>query len=634
MTAVAEAPPRVPKYSVAKPRAAALALPERLTVSAWADKNRWLSPKTSAEPGRWNTARTPYMREPLDCIGDPGVEQITFMKPTQSGGTEMLFCGLAYAVDQDPGPALFTFPDQLLCKQVSKERIRPMFEDSPALAKHIPLEADKFTALEYIFPRMTVTLGWAGSPARLASRPVRWYFGDEIDKYPIFSGRESDPIKLARERTATFVANRKIVLASTPTTEDGYINREYLTSDQRKYYVPCPHCGLYQVLVFGYTREVEAETDEDMRVFRIKVPEGERDPEKIRSQRLAWYECDGCHGRIKDRHKTAMLAAGVWCPEGCTVNLDGEIEGDIPQTRHRGYWINALYSPWRTFSDVIAEFFDSKDSPAKLMNFINSWLAQVWHERAEEISLATVKGLAAGYEQGTVPPGCLVLVGGADVMKNTIYWTVRGWGAGRESWLIDCGVVGDMDRLEEIMIYRVFEGQDNPLQVSLGGIDSKYRGAEVRELCKKWPSRLYPVEGSSTAMAVPYLRTTTQRNARTGQIIKLGHAYWRIKTGHYKTEMMELMDGGKGLWHLYEGVDLDYLAHQVSEHRVIVQNKAGQNVGVWRKKGPGIQNHYYDCEVYALAMADIKKLFALRAVVSGNTGYSRAKAGSGWQIGR
>ena len=43
----------------------------------------------------------------------------------------------------------------------------------------------------------------------------------------------------------------KTVKVSTPTTRDGYIFREYDRSDKRKYYVPCPHCGKYQVFVFG-----------------------------------------------------------------------------------------------------------------------------------------------------------------------------------------------------------------------------------------------------------------------------------------------------------------------------------------------------------------------------------------------
>ena len=42
-----------------------------LTVSEWADRHRMLSGRASAEPGRYRTARTPYMGEIMDRLS-PG----------------------------------------------------------------------------------------------------------------------------------------------------------------------------------------------------------------------------------------------------------------------------------------------------------------------------------------------------------------------------------------------------------------------------------------------------------------------------------------------------------------------------------------------------------------------------------
>ena len=39
-----------------------------LTVSEWANAHRWLSSRASAEPGRYRTARTPYLRAIMDAI--------------------------------------------------------------------------------------------------------------------------------------------------------------------------------------------------------------------------------------------------------------------------------------------------------------------------------------------------------------------------------------------------------------------------------------------------------------------------------------------------------------------------------------------------------------------------------------
>ncbi|SFM91493.1 phage terminase large subunit family protein [Nitrosomonas communis] len=39
-----------------------------LAVSEWADRHGILSSKASAEPGRWRTSRTPYLKAIMDCL--------------------------------------------------------------------------------------------------------------------------------------------------------------------------------------------------------------------------------------------------------------------------------------------------------------------------------------------------------------------------------------------------------------------------------------------------------------------------------------------------------------------------------------------------------------------------------------
>ena len=44
------------------------AVSPRMPVSEWADQNRYLSPESSAEAGRWRTARAPYLKEILNAL--------------------------------------------------------------------------------------------------------------------------------------------------------------------------------------------------------------------------------------------------------------------------------------------------------------------------------------------------------------------------------------------------------------------------------------------------------------------------------------------------------------------------------------------------------------------------------------
>jgi phage terminase large subunit GpA-like protein len=58
-----------------------------LTVSEWADNYRVLSQRASSEPGRWRTARTPYLKEIMDCLSPSSpVQRVVFMKGSQTGG--------------------------------------------------------------------------------------------------------------------------------------------------------------------------------------------------------------------------------------------------------------------------------------------------------------------------------------------------------------------------------------------------------------------------------------------------------------------------------------------------------------------------------------------------------------------
>jgi phage terminase large subunit GpA-like protein len=70
-----------------------------LTVSEWADRYRVLSQRASSEPGRWRTARTPYLKEIMDCLSPSSpVQRVVFMKGSQVGGSE---CGnnwIAYVI--------------------------------------------------------------------------------------------------------------------------------------------------------------------------------------------------------------------------------------------------------------------------------------------------------------------------------------------------------------------------------------------------------------------------------------------------------------------------------------------------------------------------------------------------------
>jgi len=563
-------------------------LPVKMTVSEWSDQFRRLDVKTSAEPGQWATARTPYLKGIMDAFTDPYVDEITVMAASQVGKTEAMYNMLGFIIDQDPGPTLMVSPRADDAKSVSYNRVRPMIECSPVLSKYIPVNTDDITKLEYHFDRMILYFAGSNSPADLASRPIRYLFLDEVDKYPKFSGREADPIKLASERQKTFW-NKKTVKVSTPTTREGYIFREYDKSDQRRFHVPCPHCGKKQVLLFG----------------QIKWPKEESSAERIKNNRLAWYECSHCKKRIDDIHKQKMMLSGEWISE------KGE------HNRNRGFWVSSLYSPWLTWSDIASEFLKSKDYVELLMNFVNSWLAEVWEEKIEETTVDKVRNLARDYDQGVVPDEVLVLTAGVDVQKDHFYYVIRGWGYYEESWLIRADRVEYWDDIIDCLFkteYRRVSSAET-LNVYMSCIDSGFRTDEVYRFCREWPDKTKAIKGLEEITGGRFYRANKiDINSRTGAVIPGGLVLWNLNVTQYKDKINRLVTSkNPGKWHIFKNPADDYLMQFTSEHKVLIRNRTtGKAKEVWQKKKEAAANHYLDAEVYALAAADIIRALNMR----------------------
>ena len=311
--------PRIRKYpgtDYQRKALQSLMPPEDLTVSEWAEKYRMLDSKTSALPGPWRNAMTPYLVSVMDALLDYETEEIVLCKSAQLGGTEAILNALGYIIQQDPSPTLVVYPSDVLAESIAKNRIVPMVLASPSLReRYQALESKK---LELQFDGMYLSLVGSNSPSNLASKAIRFLFLDEVDKYPGASTKEADPVSLARERTKTF-QNRKIFITSTPTITTGHVWKALQGCDVEKhYFVPCPHCG--EMIEFKWAN--------------LKFPgdEGMRYADRAE---MAHYVCPVCKGLITDQHKGQMLRLGEW----------RTVKQNTAYSRRVGFWINTLYSP-------------------------------------------------------------------------------------------------------------------------------------------------------------------------------------------------------------------------------------------------------------------------------------------------
>ncbi len=220
---------------------------QQIPVAEWADSHRML-PDTAAEPGRWRTSSTPYLREIMDALstGNPS-ERVVMMKGAQTGGTETGLNWLGYIIHNAPGLVMLVQPSLDMVRRNTVTRIDPLIASSPVLRDRVatPRSRDAGNSLfRKSFPGGQLVMTGANSAIGLRSTPVRYLFLDEVDGYPGDADGEGDPVALAIQRTATFKGRRKILMVSTPTLKGfSRIEAAFEESDQRYYHVPCLHCG-------------------------------------------------------------------------------------------------------------------------------------------------------------------------------------------------------------------------------------------------------------------------------------------------------------------------------------------------------------------------------------------------------
>lgn len=569
---------------------AALAPPRRQTCAQWAAENRYLSAQESAEPGRWRNERVPYLVGPMEAFSAPSTEIVVIVAGAQSAKTEGLLNALGYWIDQDPGPALIIYPTEKAADKVVRNRVHPLLTGSESLRRHLSGSSDDLGLKEIHLDACTIYSGWANSPQALATTPIRYVILDEVDKYPAYSGREANPIKLAHVRTRTYRGRRKLGIVSTPTLDTGNIWQEWQRSSRHAYQVPCPRCGWYQVLDFFGGVKWEKDTP----------------TERLTDPGHVWYECSKCHERISEGERLRMLAAGAWVPDGATIG-----RGPPPELVFRrvmGFHISALYSPWVTLGEVAREFRESIGDRSRLMNFWNSWLALPWKEKVEGIDQKKILNRRAPYDQGTVPQDAVVLTAGVDVGGDVKHFVIRAWGARERSWLVRHGIAtGWADVLGALQAgYKRADG--TILHVSRALVDSGYDTEAVYKFCRANRPLTWPSKGSNTPGQV---QTVKISRPEPGTLLYTFRAdFWKDRVARF----IAAPEGEPCEWRIPQDVSEEYVKQMASERRVL-ERRNGRIVAHWEPLTESTPNHYWDCEILAAVAADAEGVRYLEATL-------------------
>ena len=558
----------------------------QLTVSKWADEHRMLSSKASAEPGPWRTNRTPYLRECMNELSSSSpVQRVVMMFAAQTGKTESGSNWLGYVIQHAPGPMLLVQPTVEMAKRLSKQRLESLINETPCLRERIAPARSRDsgnTLFAKEFPGGILVITGSNSASGLRSMPCRYLFLDEVDAFPAVVDGEGDPVSLAERRTTTF-ARRKILLTSTPTVKgSSRIEAEYLRSDQRRFFVPCPCCSEMQWLKFP---QLKFEKD---------------DPASVK------YECEHCKERFSEINKGRMLAAGEW---RATAPGDGKTAG---------FHLSGLYSPlgWLSWAELVDDFLRAKGDAPLLKTFINTRLAETWDEQTgTRIDAEGLLERVERYERGVMPDGVLCLTAGVDVQDNRLAVSIWGYGKDEEAWLIEhTELWGDPTRTGgvwaqlDVLIEGEYPRADGKkLRVLAACVDSGgHCTAEVYNYCRT-PRRgqmVVAIKGASTRGKPPIGRESKVDLNLKGRTIKRGASVYSVGTDTIKDSIFGRLrtntEPGPGYLHFGLAATQEYFEQLTAERKVTRFNRAGMPSSEYVKKS-NARNEALDTCVYSYA---------------------------------
>lgn len=563
----------------------------RMSTKDWSNEYRYLPAVASYESGKYRSSRTPYLEKIMEVMSPHSpVREIIFKKCSQIGGTEILNNWIGSIIHMAPGGILMVSPTDNLAKRNSKIRIEPMIQSTPPLRERVmsaKVRDGGNTVYQKDFPNGFLVMCGANSPADLKSLPCRYIGLDEINEYPADLDGQGSVIELAKARARNF-PNSKLYINSSPTLEDGIIDKEFEDTDQQYYHVPCPHCAATQKLVFTQLRWEKGDYDH------------------------VYYQCEHCNQAIDERFKMEMLRHGDWVAE-CPEKVDKQ---------RMGFAINALYSPWYGWGEICRTYDKAQHSEPKMRTFVNTILGEAWKEKGEQPDYNMVYNKRVDTYKPNFPPAevCFITAG-VDVQKDRLEVEIVGWAKGKRSYSIDYRVlVGDTsddkvwDELAKVVNEvwtRAGDGLMLPLRKMC--VDTGYNQSKAIEFCRRFDlSRVVPVRGDDrqgVIIGAPKLVDYNRDGKKIGSI-----RAWHVGVSILKSELYGWLRLNKddhghappGYCFFpkeghYSGVD--FFKGLCGEQLEVRKDNRGVQKYVWVKKHHF--NEPLDCRNYARAAAAI-----------------------------
>lgn len=572
-----------------------------LSIRDHAEQNLYLVTGKNPFPGLVDFSRTPYVIEILDALmPDNGIEKVVLMKGWQTGGTLSALAWMLWVMDSAPAPMLIVQPNDELRNKFSKQRINPIIANCKSLQGRIKdFEAqkedknkEKDTIITKIFPGGFLNLGTSKAAVSLRSDSIQYVVFDEVSAYDDDCQGEGDPCGLAIGRTSAYEGRKKLFFVSTPSIKDACrIEREYRTTDQRKFFVPCLSCSEEQLIVWE----------------RIDFSGPE--------PRFLCIRCGYAHF---EQDKTEMLRRGVWVPTA------------TPQVENaRGYHLPALYAPVGMYSwkSCVEQYRKGLETPLEMKVFANNILGEPYEDKTvKSVDPDAIERLAEDYWPAAfLPKGVGIVTAGVDTHPTHIDIVVRGWGREGESWVLDHWIIYGDSNLPEawamvhqklMSTYRHHAG--TLLRIAATCVDTGgHNTGAVYEYCKSnLRHQILPIRGSGNLSAPIIDQPTTKKEVGiylfpVGKLATHGRLFSALgqSLDHLRSVEQSLKDGkripysGPGIIHFHKNLGSNFFK-EIAAPKALWGKRNGQYQLVYETVA-GVADHAHDC----MRLADAAREF-------------------------
>lgn len=580
------------------------------SVAEWCRKN--LTFDEANNHGPFETAGREYVCEVLEDFKNASVSDEVLVWGSQSRKTGTLMGGMAWCLANDPCGTLWVMPSITLAKKFSRQRWRSLVEASDGTRHLIPTGAKRhdWATLEQRLGSSTINFVGSNSPSNLASNPCRRVVLDEVDKFAEAGGGEADAVTLAEQRTKDQTGAQRWK-TSTPTVYEGLIWQEFLKGDQRRYFVPCPHCSKPVVFAWSKDYTVFKITGSEAFVFwskEAKRQDGSWDYEQV--EKTAHALCPHCQYKIEDNQKTAMVRAGKWVATNPHAT-PGFVSRHLP----------SLYaaSTETTFGKLAVKFLKATDK----LGFITGDLAEPY--QGQDRGRQRIELVATMKDK----EGATKLLSVDCQAKSPHFWyVVRAWKGGNS----EAVEAGNVDAWSEIVDIQTRHEIPQPLVFVDSGYGAKddaevyrecARNSELKDfgdkpVCAGWmPTKGLPGRelflNQNTKLRVPFTIKTLDPYVGTSYQGRCSIDLLEFRGEVFKDTLQSIREGrGTGKWSVAQEVaSEEYWKHLDGEVKTLTQSRFGKRKWSWLLRHKDWPNHLLDCEVIQLAAAAYLGLFKL-----------------------